>query len=187
MNFFWHQKQPIQVARHNREHLPAPSKDTPKTSAWVIEKVGKPYPLGLANSVCICGHSPTTNQPGGGSAVMSRTSSLNELLDPKEEQEVGEYLNVFNGGDLEIIAMVQAKGDDIEEIDSDSDDDQPEAVPPSLKEMIDACRVLEEGSLLVCTDALDFVEAARRFRGRLQKMSHKGTKQTTIDMFFNTK
>jgi len=118
---------------------------------------------------------------------MSRTSSLNELLDPKEEQEVGEYLNVFNGGDLEIIAMVQAKGDDIEEIDSDSDDDQPEAVPPSLKEMIDACRVLEEGSLLVCTDALDFVEAARRFRGRLQKMSHKGTKQTTIDMFFNTK
>jgi len=63
----------------------------------------------------------------------------------------------------------------------------PEAVPPSLKEMIDACRVLEEGSLLVCTVVLDFVEAARRFRGRLQKMSREGTKQTTIDMFFNTK
>jgi len=81
--------------------------------------------------------------------------------------------------------MVQAKRGDIEEI--DSDDDHPEAVPPSLKKMIDACRVLEEGSLLVCTDVLDFVEAARRFRGCLQKMSREGTKQMTIDMFFNTK
>ena len=112
---------------------------------------------------------------------------LNELLDPKEEQEVGEYLNVFNGGDLEIIARVQAKGGNIEEIDSNSDDDQPKAVTPSLNEMIDACQVLEEGSLLICTDALDFIEAAHWFWGHLQTMSHKGTKQTTIDMFFNTK
>src|SRR5260370_9069297 len=73
------------------------------------------------------------------------------------------------------------------EIDSDSDSDDSEVVPPSLKEMIEACRMFEENSLLVCTDALDFVEAARRFRGRLQKMSREGTKQTTIDMFFNSK
>jgi len=59
--------------------------------------------------------------------------------------------------------MVQTKRGDIEEIDSDSDDDHPEAVPPSLKKMIDACQGLEEGSLLVCTDVLDFVEAACRF------------------------
>ena len=32
------QKQPIQVARHNRDHLPALSKDTPKTSTQPIEK-----------------------------------------------------------------------------------------------------------------------------------------------------
>jgi len=32
------QKQPIQVARHNREHLPGPSKDTPKTSTQPIKK-----------------------------------------------------------------------------------------------------------------------------------------------------
>ena len=83
--------------------------------------------------------------------------------------------------------MVQAKGDDIEEIESDSDDDQPEVVPPSLKEMIDACQALEEGSLLVCTDAPDFVETAHQFQGHLQKMSHKGTKQTSIDMFFTAK
>ena len=76
---------------------------------------------------------------------------------------------------------------DIEEIDSDSDDDEPEVVPPSLKQMIEACRILEENGLLVCTDALNFIEAAHRFRGHLQKMSREGTKQTTIDMFFNYK
>jgi len=119
--------------------------------------------------------------------ITGQPLTLDELLDPKEEREIGEYLDVFDGGDLEIITMVQAKGGDIEEIDSDSDDDHPEAVPPSLKEMIDACQLLEEGGLLVCTDALDFVEAARQFRGRLQKMSREATKQTTIDMFFNTK
>ena len=54
-----------------------------------------------------------------------------------------------------------ARGD-IEEIDSDSDDDNPEVVPLSFKEMIEACRMLEENILLVCTDALDFVEAAER-------------------------
>ena len=87
------------------------------------------------------------------------------MLDPKEEREIGECLNVVDGGNLEIVAMVQAKvglaRGDIEEIDSDSDDDNPEVVPPSLKEMIEACRMLEENSLLVCPDALDFVEAVR--------------------------
>ena len=57
--------------------------------------------------------------------------------------------------------MDVARGD-IEEIDSDSDDDNPEVVPLSFKEMIEACRMLEENILLVCTDALDFVEAAER-------------------------
>jgi hypothetical protein len=47
--------------------------------------------------------------------------------------------------------------------DSDSDWDGPEVVPPSLKEMIEACRMLKENSLLVCTDALNFIEAACQF------------------------
>ena len=64
-----------------------------------------------------------------------------------------------------------------------SDDDNLEVVPPSLKEMVEACRVLEENCLLFCTDSLDFVEAARRFRGHLQKMRREATKQ----MFLNYK
>ena len=69
--------------------------------------------------------------------------------------------------------MVQVKvRGDIEEISSDSDDDEPEVVPPSLKGMIEACRKLEEDCLLVGTEgALDFIEAGRRLRGHLQKIA----------------
>jgi len=49
------------------------------------------------------------------------------------------------------------------------------------------CRMLKENCLLFCTDSLDFVEAARRFRGHLPKMRREATKQTNIDMFFNYK
>jgi len=85
--------------------------------------------------------------------ITGKPFTLNEMLDPKEEQEIGECLNVVDGGDLEIIAMVQSKvglaRGDIKEIDSNSDDDNLEVVPPSL--------------LLFCTDVLNFVEAAHRF------------------------
>ena len=64
--------------------------------------------------------------------------------------------------------MVQAEvglaRGDIEEIDSDDDDD-PEVVPPSLKEIIEACQILEENSLVVFTEgALELVQAAPRYR-----------------------
>jgi hypothetical protein len=124
--------------------------------------------------------------------IIGEPLTLEEMLDPIEEREIGEYPSSFEGRDLdlEIIGMVQAKarGDAVEEISSDSDDDEPEVVPPSLPEMIEACRKLEEGCLLVCTEGvLDFVEAARRLRGHLQKLSRESEKQTTIDMYFNYK
>ena len=73
------------------------------------------------------------------------------------------------------------------EIGSDSDDDEPEAVLPSLKEMIEVCRKLEGDCLLVCKEgALDYVEAVHQFRGHLQKMSGNSAKQTTLEMFFNS-
>ena len=81
--------------------------------------------------------------------------------------------------------MVRARRD-IEEVSSNSDDDEPEVVPPSIKGMIEACRKLEEDCFLVGTEgALDFVDAARQLRGHLQKMSRDREKQTTLDMFFN--
>ena len=115
--------------------------------------------------------------------------TLEELLDPSEEREIGQCLDVAHGGDMEIVSMVRAKArGEIEEIvDSDSDEDDPKVVPPSLKEMIAACRMLEENVLLVCNGALDTVEAVRQFRGHLQKLSREGEKQTTLDMFLTHK
>ena len=123
--------------------------------------------------------------------IIGDPSTLDEMLDPIEERVIGDCLDSFEGGNLdsEIVQMVQAKarGDDIEEISSDSDDDEPEVVLPSLKEMIEVCRKLEGDCLLVCKeDALDYVEAVRKLRGHLQKMSGKNAKQTTLEMFFNS-
>ena len=71
---------------------------------------------------------------------------------------------------MKIIGMVWGRCD-IEEVSSDSDDDEPEVVPPSIKDMIETCQKLEGDCLLVCTEgALDFVEAGRRLRGHLQKI-----------------
>ena len=120
--------------------------------------------------------------------IIGKPSTLEELLDPAEEREIGQCLDEVNGGDMEIVAMVQAKArGDVEEIESDSNEDNPKVVPPSLKEMIAACRMLEENGLLVCTDRLDIVEAVRRFRGHLHKMSKESEKQTTLDRFLTHK
>ena len=67
------------------------------------------------------------------------------------------------------MVQVKARGD-VEEIDSDSDEDNPKVGPPSLKEMIAACQMLEENGLLVCTDALNIIEAVYQFQGHLHKM-----------------
>ena len=71
---------------------------------------------------------------------------------------------------------------EIEEIDSDDD---PEVVPPPLKEVIKMCCILEEYSMVVCTEgALKFLQALCKYQGHLQKMSWEGEKQTTLDTFF---
>ena len=58
--------------------------------------------------------------------ITGQPFTLEELLDPIEEREIGQYLNVGVDGDMEIVSIVQAKArGDIEEIDSDSEDDSP--------------------------------------------------------------
>ena len=117
--------------------------------------------------------------------IFGQPCTLDELVDPAEEREIGEKLYSFEGGDADIIEMVQQEiglgRGDVEEIDSD---DEPEAVPPPLKEVIKMCRILEEHSMAVCTTgAFKFVKALREYRGHLQEMSRGGEKQTTLDTF----
>ena len=61
---------------------------------------------------------------------------------------------------------------DIEEVSSNSDDDKPEVVPPSINDAIETCQKLEGDRLLVCTEgALKFVESGCQPWGHLQKIS----------------
>ena len=74
--------------------------------------------------------------------------------------------------------MVQVKvglaRGEIEEINTNSDDDNPKAMPSPLKEMIEACWKLEENSLLVYTeDVLDLVQAVHQYQGHLQRISRE--------------
>ena len=97
--------------------------------------------------------------------ISGQPVTLDEFLDPTEEHNIGEHLDTVSLGDEEIVLMVQAHArHDIEEIvDSDSDDDSLIAVPPPLNEMISACQMIEENGLLICTDALDVVDAVHQF------------------------
>ena len=91
----------------------------------------------------ICQHPPSTNlmdvvnQLKVQRCITGQPLTLNELVDPLEEQEIGQGLDLIELGDLEIVQMVQVEVDlargDIEEIDSESSDDGPDEVPPSLK------------------------------------------------------
>ena len=107
--------------------------------------------------------------------------------------EIGENPYGFEGGDAEIVRMVQremalARGEIEDSEDSGSDDQDPEVTPPSLKEMMKMCQIIEEYSMVVCTDgALEVVQSLRRYRGNLQRMATEQVQQTTLDTFFNLK
>jgi len=120
--------------------------------------------------------------------IFGEPCTLDELLDPEEKRKIGENLYSFEGGDTEIVGVVQQEiglgRGDIEEINSDND---PEVVPPPLKEMIKMCRTLEKHSMIVCTEgAFEFVKALHKYRGHLQKMSTEGEKQMTLDTFLGS-
>ena len=94
--------------------------------------------------------------------IFGEPLTINEMLNRREDQGIGECIDLVDGGDidLEIVAMVQGRHD-VEEVSSDSEDDKLDVVPPSIKDMIETCWKLEEDCLLVCTEgALDFIEAA---------------------------
>ncbi|KAI6109416.1 hypothetical protein EDD16DRAFT_1522441 [Pisolithus croceorrhizus] len=79
-------------------------------------------------------------------ALTEPLPTLDEILDPKEEQEIGESQYQFEGGDAEIVAMVQhelaVKQGEIVEIQSD-DEDEEILVTPSTTDLIQMCKTLE--------------------------------------------
>ena len=104
------------------------------------------------------------------------------MTDPEEEWEIGENLYSFEGGDTEIVRMVQRRS--AWGVGTLRDDD-PEVMPPPLKEVMKMCHTLEEYSMVICPQgAFDFVKALHKYQGHLQKMIREGEKQTTLNTSF---
>lgn len=78
------QKQRIEVARQGREHLPGPSKETPKTSTRPIEKA-KRQNLTLYDWMTVYSYVDTLssiNQAGKGSEMLRHKTSGRIVLQP---------------------------------------------------------------------------------------------------------
>ena len=125
--------------------------------------------------------------------IIGEPCTLEELLDPEEEREFGKNTYACEGGDVEIVRMVQremalARGEIEDSEDSGSDDQDPEVTPPSLKEMMKMCQIIEEYSMVVCTDGvLEVVQSLRQYQGHLQRMATEQVQQTAHNTFFNLK
>jgi len=123
--------------------------------------------------------------------------TIEEILDPVEEREVGDDCDYeFPGGDNEIVEEVRRQmaieRGDIMEVDSDSEDgDKAENVTPEYtftqvfmlyQQLEDAC--LQFGELEV---SFDLSKRLWAFRACVCREEIHGAKQTTIDSYFSGK
>ena len=58
------------------------------------------------------------------------------IVDLGEEWEIGRNVSAFEGGDAEIVGIVQQEMGLVKDTEEDSNGDECEVVPPPLKEMI---------------------------------------------------
>ncbi|KIN96796.1 hypothetical protein M404DRAFT_162309, partial [Pisolithus tinctorius Marx 270] len=105
--------------------------------------------------------------------IIGPPPTVNEILNPKEEREVGKPQYAFEGGDAEIVAVVEnelaIKWGEIVEIESDDDEDQQMPPIPSYTDLISMCQTLETACMVV-SDANSTLELAQllcKFRGTL--------------------
>ncbi|KAI6118120.1 hypothetical protein F5141DRAFT_1211989 [Pisolithus sp. B1] len=120
--------------------------------------------------------------------ILGPLPTLDEILHPKEEQEIGESQYQFEGGDAEIVAMVQhelaVEWGEIVEIQSD-DEDEEILVTPSTTDLIQMCKTLEVACVAAgdADSTLDLARSLRKFRGTLQREATKNMTQTLLDQY----
>ncbi|KIK12673.1 hypothetical protein PISMIDRAFT_120453 [Pisolithus microcarpus 441] len=119
--------------------------------------------------------------------------TINEVLDPKEEQEIGDSQYAFEGGDTEIVAAVQhelavKQGEIAETVESD-DEPEDRQMPPKLvyTDLVSMCETLEAACIHI-SDAdsmLDLVRLLRQFHGTLHREElWNACVQSKLDQYF---
>ncbi|KIJ04375.1 hypothetical protein PAXINDRAFT_122841 [Paxillus involutus ATCC 200175] len=119
--------------------------------------------------------------------IIGTPMTIDEILAPREEAEIGATMHNFEGGDKAIVAEVRhqlaVECGEVIEIDSDSDDEDDEPVPiPSRSELILICEKLEM-ACITYSDAgtsLELSRQLRQFRGALRCEELQNAKQVTL-------
>ena len=100
-----HQKEPIKGSKRGPKCSAGPLKEAAKSSARSVEKTARTnldehhnIENELLNLVA---------QLKNRRRINGKPCTLNELLDPEEEQEIGENTYAFEGGDADIVGFVQ--------------------------------------------------------------------------------
>lgn len=128
--------------------------------------------------------------------IIGELPTIEELLDPVEEREVGDHDYEFPGGDNEIVEearrqMAIERGD-IMEVDSDSEDgnEDENATPEyTFTQVFTLCQQLEDACLQFGELELSFdlSKRLRAFQACVHREEIHGAKQTTIDSYFGGK
>jgi len=122
-----------------------------------------------------------------------RAPTLEELVNPIEEEEDEDSPYRFEGGDVEIIAQVRremaTEQEVIEVDDSESEEEDDPADNLSRAETIKLCQELEKMSIRFGGEDLsvDLPPQLRKFRAQLQRDELTNAKQVTLEQFFKPK
>ena len=122
--------------------------------------------------------------------IIGSPPTLEDLVNPVEECEIGDSLYRFEGGDAEIVAVVQhemavARGDVIELEDSEDDSEDDEDVP-TRGEVVKLCEVLEKACLSYgdADFSLELPHQLHKYRAKLQQDALLDSTQTSLDSYF---
>lgn len=122
--------------------------------------------------------------------IIGPPPTVEDLVNPIEEQEVGDSQYRFEGGDAEIVAevlheMAVARGETIELDDSDySDDEDKDCIPRC--EVINLCALLERACIRYggLDSSLELQHHLCRYRAELQREDLLSCTQSSLDSYF---
>jgi hypothetical protein len=124
--------------------------------------------------------------------IFGKEPSIEDLVNPIEEKEIGQSEFIFEGGDVEICSQVRreaaiARGEIIE-IDSDDEDDEPQRPEMQISDMIRICHELE-GVVLDSSAgcSLELSRNLRRFRAEMTRKEFRNMKQAGLQDFWKDK
>ncbi|KAH7929555.1 DDE-domain-containing protein [Leucogyrophana mollusca] len=122
--------------------------------------------------------------------IIGQPPTVDEILAPVEEKEVGDSVHRFEGGDTAIVAEAQrqlaVERGEVIEVDSDDEDDEDKAPVLSHADLTRICEQLEVACISYgdSESSLDLSRHLRRFRALIRHDELMNARQTTLNSFW---